>query len=119
LELETDNLVAAVRRALASDPQTLASITTSLRRPRARARAHHARPHDAFLDLLDRALEPADVVGVAYALRARAYEARGRARRARHDLQHSLADLEAALSSAGARRTSARRGRSRTSARTT
>ncbi len=101
LELETDNLVAAVRRALASDPQNLASITTALRGALALEPVLTTRgPHELFLDLLDRALEPADIVGVGYALRARAYEARGRARRARHELSGSLADLESALSCA-------------------
>lgn len=101
LELETDNLVAAVRRALATDPQSLASIGTALRGTLALEPVLTTRgPHDLFLDLLDRAIEPAEAVGLPYALRARAHEARGRALRARHDLTRSLEDLEAALACA-------------------
>ncbi|HEY4223900.1 MAG TPA: hypothetical protein VGO62_21240, partial [Myxococcota bacterium] len=101
LEVETDNLIAAVRRALAADPQTLATVTTALRGVLALEPVLTTKgPHELYLDLLDRALEPADVVGVGFAVRARAYEARGRARRARHDLAHSLEDLEAALTCA-------------------
>lgn len=98
LELETDNLVAAVRRALMADPQMLASIQTALRGVLALEPVLTTKgPHELFLDLLDRALEPAEIVGVPYALRAKGFEARGRARRARHDLGASLADLESAL----------------------
>ena len=98
LELESDNMLAVVRRALMADPQTLASISTAIRGVLALEPVLTTRgPYDLFLDLLDRSLEPADVVGVPYALRAKAYEARGRMKRARHQLAASLADLEAAL----------------------
>jgi predicted ATPase len=98
LELETDNLVAAVRRALAADPQTLTSISTALRGAMALEPVLATRgPHELLLDILDRAIEPAEAVGVPYAQRARALEARGRALRARHDLKRSLEDLDAAL----------------------
>jgi predicted ATPase len=101
LELETENLTAAVRRALAADPQTLASITTALRGALALEPVLTTRgPHELFLDILNRALEPAEVVGVPFALRARALEARGRARRARHELAASLEDLDEALACA-------------------
>lgn len=101
LELETENLIAAVRRALATDPQTLASIGTALRGALALEPVLTTRgPHELFLDVLDRAIAPAEAVGVPYALRARCLEARGRALRARHDLPRSLEDLEEALACA-------------------
>lgn len=101
LEQETDNLVAAVRRALMADPQTLTTITTALRGVLALEPVLTTRgPHELYLDLLDRALDPAEIVGVPYALRAKGFEARGRARRVRHDLAASLHDLEAALACA-------------------
>lgn len=98
LENDADNLIAVARRALAADTQTLTSITTALRATLALEPVLTMRgPHDLFTELLDRALGPADIVGIPYALRARAYEARARARRARHELKGSHEDLTAAL----------------------
>lgn len=101
LESDADNLIAVARRALAAETQTLTSITTALRAALALEPVLTMRgPHELFTELLDRALAPADIVGVPYALRARAYEARARARRARHELKSSHEDLTAALACA-------------------
>ncbi|MCC7111856.1 MAG: tetratricopeptide repeat protein [Deltaproteobacteria bacterium] len=101
LENDADNLIAVARRALATDTQTLTSITTALRATLALEPVLTMRgPQELFLELLDRSLAPADVVGIPYALRARAYEARARARRSRHELKGSHADLAAALACA-------------------
>lgn len=101
LEDDVDNLVAVARRCLAAETQTLTSITSALRATLALEPVLTMRgPHELFIELLDRALAPADVVGVPYALRARAYEARARARRARHELAASHGDLVAALTCA-------------------
>lgn len=98
LDSEAANLIAAVRRCLTADPQTLVTIQMALRGVLALEPILATRgPHEVLLDLLDQALEPAEIVGVPYALRARALEARGRARRARHDLSESLIDLKDAL----------------------
>lgn len=99
LELEAENLLAAVRRALRADPPSLASVSTALLGSLALEPVLTTRgPHELFLDLLDRTIEPAEVVGAPLALLARAHEARGRALRARHELARSLPDFEAALS---------------------
>ncbi|MBI1949500.1 MAG: tetratricopeptide repeat protein [Deltaproteobacteria bacterium] len=101
LEDDADNLVAVARRALAADTQTLTSITSALRATLSLEPVLTMRgPHELFIELLDRGLAPADIVGVPYALRARAYEARARARRARHQLSQSHEDLTAALACA-------------------
>jgi tetratricopeptide (TPR) repeat protein len=101
LENDCENLVAVARRALAAETQTLTSITAALRATLAVEPVLTMRgPHELFVELLDRALAPADIVGIPYALRARAYEARARARRARHELQGSHDDLTAALTCA-------------------
>jgi predicted ATPase len=98
LELESENLLAVARRALLADPQTLVSVTTALRAVLALEPVLLVRgPIEVFLELMDRALEPADAVGVPFALRARCHEARARAHRVRHQLHKSAEDLETAL----------------------
>ena len=98
LEMEADNLLAVTRRALSSEPATAHSISQALEallglEPVLTTRG----PFAVHLELLTRALEPAEVVGVDPLLRARARESRGRVLRARGDMAASLDDLNEAL----------------------
>lgn len=98
LEVDADNLLMVCRRALASEPVTKHAIDQALEVLLALEPVLSTRgPFAVHLELLTRALEPAEIVGVDPLLRARARESRGRALRARGEMGDSLADLNTAL----------------------
>ena len=114
LELESDNLLATVRRALSAEPGTLVSVTWALRGMLALEPVLLMRgPHDVLEELLDRALGPAEAVGAPFALRARVLELRARVRRLRGRMHESLADLQQAQALAKQARDPALEGRVR------
>ncbi len=118
LELESENVLASVRRALSTDPQTLHSVSHALQGVLALEPVlFHRGPLQVLEELLDRALGPADVpadaVGAPHALRAQVLELRARARRLRGRMAESKSDLDLALALARAARDGALEGRIR------
>ena len=98
LELEQDNLLAVVRRALADEAKNLANITHALMALVALEPVMTTRgPHELFARLLDRSVDAAEPAGVTSSLVARALELRARVRRARGQLALSKEDLAQAL----------------------
>jgi predicted ATPase/Tfp pilus assembly protein PilF len=98
LEVETDNLIAVVRRALGAEPLTVMNVERALSALLALEPVLGTRgPFGIHLSLLDATLEPAEILDVAPTLHARARESRGRARRVRGMMDASLEDLERAL----------------------
>ena len=98
LELEQDNLLAVVRRALADEARNLANITHALMALVALEPVMTTRgPHEVFAHLLDRSVDAAEPAGVTRSLVARALELRARVRRSRGQLASSKEDLALAL----------------------
>ncbi len=98
LEREQDNLLAVVRRSLSEESASLTSLTQVLLALSALEPVMTTRgPHELFARLLDRAVVPAEAVGVAPALVARGHDMRARLRRTRGQLASSKADLDACL----------------------
>lgn len=98
LELEQDNLLAVVRRALQDETKNLTNITNALMALVALEPVMTTRgPHELFARLLDRTVDAAEPAGVTPALVARALELRARVRRARGQLSSSKEDLTQAL----------------------
>ena len=98
LELEQENLLAVVRRALTDEAPNLASVTQALMALLALEPGMTMRgPHELFARLLNRTVDAAEPVGVSAPLLARALELRARVRRVRGLLVASKEDLNAAL----------------------